>query len=543
MSRDYHNEFDPFAAQWLRNLIAEGLLPPGDVDERSIVDVRPSDLAGYTRCHFFSGIGGWPLALRLAGWPDDRPVWTGSCPCQPFSAAGRGRAEEDERHLWPVWSRLIKECRPSVIFGEQVASSLVTGSTSSAALPDLFGREAIGRILREFEGSATGILQGMRAGEGARAEAGEACDRADASQAMARRKARFRAGERGQAPRKNAGHTVHAGPSGYPEADRSWPMRNDWDRVRPDDAPLLERSVAGPDRAWARVHSRERQGGAVCPERDGEHVGAGGNIDGGLGDSEDAGDESGERILADLAGEHAEGAPGRPWIDLVQDDLEGMGYAFGAVPLPAASVGAPHIRDRLWWVADADGGHAGSERQQPGGEHGQQPADRTSRELAYAMPAGWSERRPSPGDGQTAWSGGAGELADAGRTGRGALQRAAAKDGRETLQFDGHGDAGFMGHAGSARLALGSVAEDERGTVRLEGPAAGATEPLRNPWSDAEWIWCRDGKHRPTQPGLFPLAHGVPGRVGKLRAYGNAIVPQVAAGFIRAYLECRSDHP
>ena len=121
MSRDYHNEIDPFAAQWLRNLIVAGLLPPGDVDERSIVDVRPADLAGYTRCHFFSGIGGWPLALRLAGWPDDRPVWTGSCPCQPWSVAGKRRGADDERHLWPVFGRLIEVGRPPVVFGEQVA--------------------------------------------------------------------------------------------------------------------------------------------------------------------------------------------------------------------------------------------------------------------------------------------------------------------------------------------------------------------------------------------------------------------------------------
>ena len=120
----YYNEIDPFAAQWLRNLISAGHISAGDVDERSIVDVQPSDLAGHTQCHFFAGIGGWSLALRLAGWPDDRPVWTGSCPCQDFSAAGKGAGFAGERHLWPVWFPLIRECRPRVVFGEQVASPL-----------------------------------------------------------------------------------------------------------------------------------------------------------------------------------------------------------------------------------------------------------------------------------------------------------------------------------------------------------------------------------------------------------------------------------
>ena len=120
--RAYYNEHDPFAAAWLRNLIDAGHIAHGDVDERSIIDVRPSELAGYTQCHFFAGIGGWSYALRLAGWPDDRPVWTGSCPCQPFSAAGKGGGFADERHLWPEFDRLIGECRPNVVFGEQVAS-------------------------------------------------------------------------------------------------------------------------------------------------------------------------------------------------------------------------------------------------------------------------------------------------------------------------------------------------------------------------------------------------------------------------------------
>ena len=120
----YYNEIDPYAAQWLRNLIQEGHIAPGDVDERSIVDVRSADLDGYAQCHFFAGIGAWSYAARLAGWPDERPLWTGSCPCQPLSKAGKKLGAEDERYLWPVWRDLIRECRPDVVFGEQVAVGL-----------------------------------------------------------------------------------------------------------------------------------------------------------------------------------------------------------------------------------------------------------------------------------------------------------------------------------------------------------------------------------------------------------------------------------
>lgn len=119
----YYNEHDPYAAQWLRNLIAAGHIAPGDVDERSIEDVRPDDLRAYDQCHFFAGLGGWSRALRVAGWPDERPVWTGSCPCQPFSVAGNGLGFDDPRHLWPHWYWLIKQRRPATIFGEQVAAA------------------------------------------------------------------------------------------------------------------------------------------------------------------------------------------------------------------------------------------------------------------------------------------------------------------------------------------------------------------------------------------------------------------------------------
>lgn len=118
---NYYNENNPKVAAWLRELIKKNLIGVGFVDERSIEDVTPDDLLGYIQCHFFAGIGGWSLALRKARWEDARPVWTGSCPCQPFSQAGKGKGFADERHLWPAWHWLIQQCKPIVVFGEQVA--------------------------------------------------------------------------------------------------------------------------------------------------------------------------------------------------------------------------------------------------------------------------------------------------------------------------------------------------------------------------------------------------------------------------------------
>jgi hypothetical protein len=126
----YYNEIDPKAAAWLRELIKQGHIAQGDVDETDIRDVDPDRLGQYTQCHFFAGIGGWSLALRLAGWPDDRPVWTGSCPCQPFSAAGRRAGQADERHLWPHWHHLISQCQPTTVLESKLqAKTASVGST------------------------------------------------------------------------------------------------------------------------------------------------------------------------------------------------------------------------------------------------------------------------------------------------------------------------------------------------------------------------------------------------------------------------------
>ena len=335
----YYNEIDPFAASWLRELIQAGHIAPGDVDERSIEDVRPADLLGYTQCHFFAGIGGWSLALRLAGIPDDYPIWTGSCPCQPFSSAGAGAGFDDPRHLWPSFAWLIAQCRPAVVAGEQVASK------------------------------ATG-----------------------------------------------------------------------------------------------------------------------------------------------------------PWFDLVQADLEAMGYAFGLAAFPAAGIGAPHIRDRAYWLGHRLGagleGYAGDGCGAPG----------------------WPESA-----GSVAEAGGALRLADSTgkRWDRG--KDTARQAGRDCSQDSGAD--GGLADSDSGQQPGQSILRGAESDRENAGWTQGCSEPescgelrerpgpTNGQWGAADWLLCRDGKWRPVEPGTFPLANGIPNRVGRLRGYGNAIVPQQAAEFLVAALD------
>lgn len=316
----YYNENNAQAAAWLRELIKAGLIALGDVDERSIEDVTADDLRGYTQQHFFAGIGGWSYALRLAGWPDDRLVWTGSCPCQPFSSAGQADGADDPRHLWPAWFELIAECRPRTIFGEQVAS-----------------------------------------------------------------------------------------------------------------------------------------------------------------------------------------VDGLAWLDLVFADLEGADYAVGPVDLCAAGVGAFHLRQRLWFVAESDS-------VQPEQSARERPRSREAEGgRPCSEPAGSSDAR---------------QLADADLT-----ERQRARHARSHARTNGRHDIERSSEVGE----LGDTHSERENTA---GGLSGGpqSERERGAWNDCDWLPCRDGKARPTQPGLQPLAHGVSGRVGLLRGAGNAIVPQVAAEVIKAYL-------
>jgi len=335
MALAYYNEIDPYAAQWLRNLVAAGHIAAGDVDERSIEDVKPSELVGYTQCHFFAGIGVWSHALRQAGWPDDKPVWTGSCPCQPFSAAGKGGRFDDERHLWPAFHHLIEQCKPATVIGEQVASK-------------------------------------------------------DAN----------------------------------------------------------------------------------------------------------------------------------AWIDLVQVDLETLGYAFGAVPFPSASVGAPHIRDRLYWVADSMHGNWN--------------------QRSELESNGWSNNAKQNGLG--------GEFGGLdhhhhhqGLEGHGGAEGPQREAGRTRATPRSVGAAGAdSGLDNTFSNGRGARRHDDAEHDRIVADAAGDVDrsgPINGFWRDADWLLCRDGKWRPVEPGTFPLAHGATSRVGRLRAYGNAINAKAAQVFIGAYLE------
>jgi DNA (cytosine-5)-methyltransferase 1 len=162
---NYYNESNPEAAAWLRGLMREGLIPKGDVDDRDIRKVKKEDLEGYAQCHFFAGIGGWPLALMLAGVPDDFPLWTGSCPCQSFSVAGEQRGFEDERDLWPTLKRLVAARRPSLLFGEQVEAAVRVGDGRRSWLDRL--ASDLGKTGYEF-GSA--VLSSLLVGTNHRRE-------------------------------------------------------------------------------------------------------------------------------------------------------------------------------------------------------------------------------------------------------------------------------------------------------------------------------------------------------------------------------------
>jgi DNA (cytosine-5)-methyltransferase 1 len=376
---NYYNEHDPKAAAWLRELISQNQIPAGHVDERSIVEIKPHELAQYTQCHFFAGIGGWSYALQLAGVPSTQPVWTGSCPCQPFSTAGQQKGQADERHLWPAFFNLIRECRPEHVFGEQVANAV-----------------------------------------------------------------------------------------------------------------------------------------------------------------------------------------GHGWLDGISADLEGEDYSCGAAVLGAHSVGAPHIRQRLYWVAN------NNKHERPAGQHTKRFADITGcgqvdsmadsdnwRLSQFTELNGKQEDHPANRHSQGRHIDGCSDFGGVGNTSSTGTRRhpgatpcsesqMCCKRNTNGMHSNHNIVSSSPDHDGVAQpSSRGLQDEDQQHGNGGQTSGLGQADQfgIGSAWSAAAHVECRDGKIRriPVEPGLFPLAHGVPGRVGLLRGSGNAIVPQTAAVFIKASFEALND--
>ncbi len=361
---------DPYCIDWILNLMQADLLPAGDVARADIRWMVPEDLVRWPTIHMFCGIGGWPYALQLADWPPDQPIWTGSCPCQPFSTAGKRKGTRDRRHLWPIWRRLISARRPPVIFGEQVAS-----------------------------------------------------------------------------------------------------------------------------------------------------------------------------------------ADGRDWLTGVRSDLEALGYEFGSADLCAAGIGAPHIRQRLFWVADrgGDGWHQKSGMAWPG--RGEPIAGDGGEDDGLAKPPRDGRRRRQ--DGTTGGSRCPPEAEGSSRLGdhhSGELEGWPLEPAREEQQA-----APGTGARADIRLEQPDRSGLQQGRETASIARHGNPPDPAGPWDDGQYIPCSDGKARRTQHGALPLAHGLPRSLGPgstraerlrlgaakafyrgvLKGYGNAIIPELAAEFVRAYMETR----
>ena len=513
----YYNECNPEAAAWLRQLIRVGHIAHGIVDERSIEDVRPDELLEYTQCHFFAGIGGWSLALRLAGIPDDYPIWTGSCPCQPFSSAGAGAGFDDPRHLWPAFYKLIATCKPDIIFGEQVASSEVMGHADEGVY-SVQGGQTIGSISSIYRArkiwcppSVQDMPKGIRKevalkfkriqAEAEREAGGES---EDLFSGVPRRKQGKISNLGMQASMFEEGDSVRSGSSSTRDSikDRCRRLRSVGDSLGSDrlEGQAIQHPINRPDSSIQRICIQQHTDNSLCGERDDGRLGRGSDArDNAIVDSEE-GLKNDERRASRENNKKPYGQIKPSWIDAVFDDLEGSGYACAAVAFPASCVGAPHIRDRAYWV-----GHSISQGLEGYTGHGNGATGRTQQDRSAT---------------ETSGDGGV-DNATGSRH-----QRPEQKPESKTRH--------------EARLCVFGAGH---GQAEL-----GPTGPTNGQWGAADWLLCRDGKWRPVEPGTFPLVDGISrgvvqsgdislptaeGRAMRLKGYGNAIVPQQAAEFIR----------
>jgi site-specific DNA-cytosine methylase len=484
----YYNEIDPKAAAWIRELIKAKLITDGEVDERSIVDVQSNDVRNFRRCHWFAGIAGWEYALRLAGIPDDYPVWTASLPCQPFSAAGKQLGKADERHLLPHFLALVRQCKPRILFGEQVANAItVTGQlrNQDQDLQLLQKKQAYIRLLAELQRSGGKSLRTLQE-LGEIEKEGKQTEKLFELQEMANREQGCRLGQFCDLSGKRAGFGFgHYGGMGAGE-DRFGFLRNDRNTLRFGDPESLECALFRQNRQQSGLSEEQYESRALCLECDDEYLGRTEDFGSIEWDHESAQEQihsANREIDESLEGTHTRG-----WLDDLQATMEAEGYTVGAAVLGAHSVGSFHQRQRLYWVADSS--RTGSQRS-------------IKQNLCGT---GWREER--------------GSIASNSQVNR-------------------------MGDTASVRQC-GRFSDS--GKVKSKMPWAGP---------EITWLECRDNKYRPIKPGIKPLVDGLPrgmvrssdsgapilanetgeARAMRLKGYGNAIVPQVAAEFISAFMD------
>lgn len=465
----YYNEFEPYCVQWLKNLIAAGLIPAGDVDDRSITEVSPDDLAGYTQHHFFAGLGGWPLAARLAGWPDDKPLFSGSPPCQPYSTAGRQKGFDDTRDLWPDYFALIRSLRPPFITGEEVYAAVRHGWLDRA-FTDLEGEGYTCRAL------------------GVPACAVNAPHRRDRLWIVACRSEETVA--------DTASLRCQQRRSGSSTPLQGQCSERGWEQAGSEQVGQLPRRTQG--LGSGPVANRHGLAGRQVDKNTGWSTnGSGTGHTTGSGCTDDgAVDHAVEPRLERLAG-HNEGAPER------QETRRSTPPASGHVV-----------------VADT-----GGERRQ------QESSGAPCHETTHG--------RQSHGDYVLASHGeGAGPVANPAGDGRQQRRPAASSVGygcepATAASADAWSDADrIIGHDGKARRVPPGAESAICGVA--DGVSAGVDGPCTA--DDAE-------KATEAEAGkevIHLLATGVPARTGKLKALGNAIVPEVAAVLLEALMDCEA---
>ena len=560
----YYNDFEPSAVEWLRNLIAAGLIADGEVDARSILDVSASDLRGFRQCHFFAGVGGWSYALRLAGWKDEWAVWTGSPPCQPFSNAGRQKGQQDERHLAPHFAELIASGRPPFLFGEQVASAAVFGKAASASkrgaakepewawiddlsdrleaahyavgasdipaagvgAPHIRQRCFFGAVDLRFAGGLGdgGVAgpQGQRRHGGRGGEPGR--DRAEPYGSARAAGLSGRLGDSAGERWDRSGDPAGAAGRGCPQDCRDAGGLADSDRERRDgfDA-LLQRGRQ--NEACA-----EAAGSGAAGGRPGPTNGFWGTADWLL-----CRDGKWRPVVASHVG-LVNGLPGSlgPSCDYSRGDDQEKEAANG----PSSETDPSEVLQELW---KADGTSEDRRQNRRTGNvcetHLLQPRLHGGGHGEGSLP----EPEPQPGKGEQAHQGSVRSLRRDGETacpsqGRGSFQQ-------RPVELED------VVSALPSSLALAELHGRRRDAEALRALCAAICEIGAVPYApdQAAKVWrsiSREGQdrirlgfgHQWASYSFSPLSQGEPGRVMRLRGYGNAIVPQAAEHFICAFI-------